>query len=747
MKPKLLHLLLLLVLPVSNIFAEEIIHSPRQLAIPGEDIEVVAGSNKIGSFDRMELYVRTNGSTAYIMVPMMNNGRKFNAKIPGHFVKDLGTEYYLAAYTAGQKITLPKTNPDSNPFKIKIDKSQLNNVIDIISPKPDSKHTDRRPNIAVSISKISNSIDVSSIQLELDGKDISNSIQYSAGHIAVILPVDLIPGEHKLFLKFRSNSTVDYFQESWSFTILEEDIEAMGDAWKTQTSLSGNYQYSKTMSKGGNSNLTNPNGYATANLSFSAERNKEKLTIGPLNYTTQEMENQQLAQSFGFSYSNPYFETKWGNISASLNQLGGGGSIAGGEIVVYTQDKEKKDGFRFQVDSGRTVKPVEASEENDFVGVYAQRLYATKIDYYAGKDLEISTSLMDVRDLSESLENPGPMSPLENQAFALGFKQGKIHNLVDSLNAEFGISRAKLMDQENQQATEEYLDFGLTANTNKAVKELNSTFNFSFSEYRPEFLFLYGGAGSDSRSTNVGGNTNIGSSTSVSYSHSWSTNNLDGKKDTTNNSNSFNSGLNLNFQGWPTFSLNDSLALQDTKGNPESSSKSTSNSLSTSLSMSHSITLFQLTSNFSWNTSNNYSITNTQSISKNEKQESVSQSASLSYSPSNYLKILSPSLSYSITGSFSSGTPEISYTDSSGINLTLPFTKSFGLPWNGSYSRSWNSTGTTSSQNYSVGTSLSHKVGVGSLSLNLSYSGFNDHNNPESDYIQYTIGVSYNAIF
>lgn len=486
-----------------------------------------------------------------------------------------------------------------------------------------------------------------------------------------------------------------------------------------------------------------PNGYSTLSLDFKAVRDDEEIFVGPVFFTTQESQNQQPAQRLTAGYSNKQFEMKWGNISASLTELSGGGGILGTEMVYYTEDKKLKKGWRYQIDAGRTRKAVEASDATSGVGTYSQRLYGGKVNYYLADGWDVYVAGMDVRDNPESIKNPGPTKPLENQATAVGVDATFKSFWVDSFKGEVGYSDATLSDPQANDA-KNYKDAAWKFSASRNVKEIATSFSANYAEYRPNFLFLYGGAGSDNRSLGMTSNTTLFSSKlSFGTGYNWNRDNLNNSKENTNFTNAVNLTPTLTIKNWPTLTLSDSLSFQDSYVRDQLNSNSINNAAS--LGANYPFKFWEKNQTLGATVSQNDSLTQSQT----QAQTSRARSFSGNYSMANVFTWLALAANYSHSISETSSAPLISYSQNAGLNLTPTIVDwKLSVPLGFTFARNYNDAEPKTTHSVTFGSTLSIAYALmqkHNLSLSLGYSVFNDLLNSAANYNQFTLTFGYNT--
>ncbi len=418
--------------------------------------------------------------------------------------------------------------------------------------------------------------------------------------------------------------------------------------------------------------------------------------------------------------------------------------MLGGEIVYYNENKKKKKGFRIQADGGRVRQAVEASPENSFVATYARRTYGLRGDYYMSKSLIIYTSLLDTRDIKNSLIDAGSTVPLQNQAMAVGFKSTKKYRFIDSLNAEAGYSVGEIA--ETGTAAQTVKDAAWLVNTSKNVKPLSTNFTFDYTEYRPEFLFLFGSAGSDNRTLALNGSsTFFRQKLNWNNGYSFSHDNLERQKSATTYNHTINTAPTLSLANWPVFALTETLVLQNTTGDAQLESDTVNNTIS--LNIGYGFKAWQRSHQSSLTLSQNDTVT--RAVAQNTQNRN--RTIATQYGINQVLSWLSFSLAYSINIGETSENPIITFADTSTLNLTPSITAiKLSFPLVFSYARTFDNgspaqtDNETLSTNLSVNHSFSQKY---NLSLAAGYSIYKDKINNSSNYKQVTATVTFNSQF
>ena len=767
---KIITLVTFLVIPLSQIFSVSIQHTPVRSAIPKNPIQVEFFATQMNKITFATLVARTSRTTNYVRLPMTGSGRLYKGEIPSYLVQKVGVEYYLEAVTTdGKTISYPSSSPQSNPVKVNMTEASVSPVIRIIAPLPEKIVSNKRPTVSVSFKNFINPVDVSSVQIFLDGTNVSTNAIIKETFAQYRPPIALSKGEHKLKVFVKDISGAGATPQEWIFYIQTKGLKSTSKkkeekVWKTNGNINANYQWAKMDSNGGENNVANPNGSSTATIDFKATNETSEITLGPLFFTTIETSDQQPAENFTFAYKNSFLETKWGSVSSQLTAMsGGGGAIHGGEIVMYSQNKKDKEGFRFQVAGGRTRQVVKASEATFGVGTYSQRIFSGKVDYFASKKLEIYSAVMDVRDIENSLDvkDRGDVEPLENQAGAIGFK-GKIPIfLLDNWEGEVGYSFAKIKNPEDTSLVDNFQDFAFKFAGTKNLTAIKSNLKINYDHYRPNFLFLFGGSGSDSQNVGINLSNTLFTAFKPTISYKWQTDNLENQKEATTQNHQFSLTTNLNIPKIPTISISGSAALQTSVplDTLKESLKSENKNYTANISTSFSYKVFAI----SMSTPFAFSFNRSESISGGNPEGTISQA----YSPSSGIKMtnLFGFLSVDFTASLNA-TPDATtnanasingawgLSDNFSLNLTPTFSGiGISIPIGFTISRNYEFQSTkekadTDNQTFGINVSFAYALfKIHKLNLSFAFNKSTDEIKPDSGYKQYSVTVGYNYTF
>jgi hypothetical protein len=194
-------------------------------------------------FSNQEKYYETNMTSTGI-------GNYF-VEVPGNLITLGEIEYFFVLELAENLgfISFPQSEPMQHPVtvpidmdlniieKVKSDNLNLQSRVTIMSPQPNSKIMKEDLLVAVSYFQ-SNDIDLESIILLLDNKDVTSQATIRKSHL-VFNPDKIYPGEHSIRLKMKNSIGIDFSPVEWEFTLItreehkenEKSFTYSGRAW------------------------------------------------------------------------------------------------------------------------------------------------------------------------------------------------------------------------------------------------------------------------------------------------------------------------------------------------------------------------------------------------------------------------------------------------------------------------------------------------------------------------------------
>ena len=183
-----------------------------------------------------DIYFRLGGQTSFAISPMSTtDGTLYFGTIPAGDIIAGELEYYFAlTLDDGTLLAFPEVEPTLNPVIVPIipgqdfqpdavgelaaaDVQQVNADILILAPEPDNTFLPENVVIAVSLFNVAN-VDVATIQLIVDGRDVTDLAEISADIVAYT-PAGLSNGAHRVEVRLSDLSGAMIRPVSWSFNV------------------------------------------------------------------------------------------------------------------------------------------------------------------------------------------------------------------------------------------------------------------------------------------------------------------------------------------------------------------------------------------------------------------------------------------------------------------------------------------------------------------------------------------------
>ena len=208
-------------------------HIPPSNGVIGQDLILSASILDISDPIEATLYYRLPGAESYLEVQFKNTGFNWQAVIPGFGLTEAGIEYLIAfQFSEDRLISYPRVDPFNNPVFLQVflpDKRMdgsglfgelpLADVL-ILSPEPNEVVNENELLIAASLFN-TNKLDLSSVQLLLDGKDMSSKMTLEDG-ILILDPGSIPMGEHSVQINMKDLDEQDMAPFKWTFFIGEK---------------------------------------------------------------------------------------------------------------------------------------------------------------------------------------------------------------------------------------------------------------------------------------------------------------------------------------------------------------------------------------------------------------------------------------------------------------------------------------------------------------------------------------------
>ncbi len=177
------------------------------------------------------IHHRVRGQNIYLETPMANMGDNlYFGTLPASEIQEEGLEYYIVAILADESaLAYPDSDPINNPVSINVAAiADIQNIAQeaasgpavesdvlILAPDPNMVVLADEVVVAVSLFNLAE-VDVSSIQLFVDGEDVTAMSDVSADLVSYS-PPSMTTGNHNIEMRVSSVSGATYTPTRWAF--------------------------------------------------------------------------------------------------------------------------------------------------------------------------------------------------------------------------------------------------------------------------------------------------------------------------------------------------------------------------------------------------------------------------------------------------------------------------------------------------------------------------------------------------
>ncbi len=214
-----------------------ILHQRPAVAVAQEPLTLEAIIELLaGEVRSADILYRQEGQSSYREAPMSTaDGTLFFGTIPAGDIISGNLEYYLAfVLSDGSMVAFPDFQPTLNPVIVPVipgqgqqadaagelaaaDVSSAPSDILILAPEPDGVFLPENVVVAISLFNVPN-VDVSSIKLFLDGRDVTGQAEISAD-IVTFNPLGLRTGPHRVEFRVANLAGVLLQPVTWQFRV------------------------------------------------------------------------------------------------------------------------------------------------------------------------------------------------------------------------------------------------------------------------------------------------------------------------------------------------------------------------------------------------------------------------------------------------------------------------------------------------------------------------------------------------
>lgn len=324
----LLGLFTLILICVSPVLAQDqtppiLLHVPQTDAEELTDLKIeVTVTDMESDIRSVYLYFRVRGESEYQQVPMANTFDLYSAKIPMSYVTDVGLEYYIDVQnSAGLNATFPETSPDVFPVNVNVraDGTETSEAPEIIqlSPEPGDLIPQGGVMIAASIYDPNNDVDISSIRIMVDNRDLTRQALVTGSLVTLNLLPPILPGSHQISITARDKKGNAAQPVSWEF--FTQRYELKESHWQLNGNLILSAQYNNYSGDGADA-LEKDDWLNEGSLNMSATYDWFKMSAY-LFLTSAEDDMAQPRNRFLIDFKTSFMGVQLGDVSPQYSEL------------------------------------------------------------------------------------------------------------------------------------------------------------------------------------------------------------------------------------------------------------------------------------------------------------------------------------------------------------------------------------------------------------------------------------------
>ena len=210
-------------------------HTPPPYGEIGQNLTLTASSLEISDPINATLYYRLPGGESFLEVPFRNSGFNWEATIPGFGLTEEGLEYVITfQFSRDRLASFPLEDPFNNPHYLTIvppknlvELGMFNALpsVDVLILSPEIGELVDQESILIAASFFNaNKVDPSTVQLLLDGINVSSTMIFEDG-ILSYNPGPLVIGIHSIRILMQDIDGQEITPIEWNFTVGTERKE------------------------------------------------------------------------------------------------------------------------------------------------------------------------------------------------------------------------------------------------------------------------------------------------------------------------------------------------------------------------------------------------------------------------------------------------------------------------------------------------------------------------------------------
>ncbi|MHA1740458.1 MAG: hypothetical protein ACTSWD_17845 [Candidatus Heimdallarchaeota archaeon] len=359
------------------------------------ELEIREGYSEV---DKITVFFRQTGETSYTEKEM-ESGSESNPRyssIMNEFTEfSSNAEYYFMIQSiSGDIVYYPSIQPEINPLRISVNAPQdVNDGFVLLSPDNAFSNVTNEFLIAVSIFAIADDIDHNSIQVFLDGKDVTkgsriftNALTYKVSKAK--------PGLHSFYVKAKMLDGSLIESERWVTTVKVNGFELPMD-------LSGRALVSMRYMNTSRDSIDDSDKSANFLLNFKGSHKwlkfKSKIYLSSL-----ETSAAQTVNRYNLSFRVPHFDLTFGDHAPKMNSF-----LLSSKNIMGIHGKLDFNSFRFMYTYGRIKRSVDGKvSDNDLIklGTFKQSNNSLRLELGSPQSFMIGFGFAKNKDEISSLD-------------------------------------------------------------------------------------------------------------------------------------------------------------------------------------------------------------------------------------------------------------------------------------------------------------------------------------------------------
>lgn len=389
-------------LAVFTLFGVSVIHVEPQDLAPGKDaellLEIVTGEDEISAINILYNVADSSIRQRAAMRPESEDNIYWRGTIPRTVVMASAVEYrFEIVLKSGQAVLHPEDDGIAKPYILQplAPSGRLSRDFVLISDE-DVISADEGYVLAVSFFALEEDIDISSIKVYVDDKDVTSQTTIE-GSFLMYRENRPKPGLRKAIVMAKVKGR-DVFSETWIIQVLPGTLSSY-----IPFDYRGSVSFSANIYNVGDEDLTlSSQSFGDTQKDFNASAELFG-TYGPVDVETNmlfsslEDKNQQPVNRFMIGMQLPFMKAYWGDYAPNLSHYTlSGKNVRGAYIDLHAQY------LKFILSHGEAVR--KTTDEENMTGTFKQESFGTRLQFGSDDGFRFGLNVSRHRDLISSLE-------------------------------------------------------------------------------------------------------------------------------------------------------------------------------------------------------------------------------------------------------------------------------------------------------------------------------------------------------